>query len=145
MNNSDLFDRKLCKKTALSQLKGNWKVPVLVSLIFLALLFLLNIGSIIDSTRNSTFNYTNDGHSFYFNFDASPAQLSTTDYIEMGVSILTFLITGIFAIAFAKFFLDLSNGVKPTFDEFFKNLELWAKVLPGWRKNNTALKRLGYA
>ena len=24
-------------------------------------------------------------------------------------------------------------------------LELWAKVLPGWRKNNTALKRLGYA
>ena len=24
-------------------------------------------------------------------------------------------------------------------------LDLWVKVLPGWRKNNTALKRLGYA
>lgn len=24
-------------------------------------------------------------------------------------------------------------------------LEMWAKVLPGWRKNNSALKRLGYA
>lgn len=127
MNNSDLFDRKACKKAALSQLKGNWKVPVLVALIYFLLFFCMNIGGFIDSARYSNFDYTKNGHSFYFDMNSAKPQFTFSDWIETAVSLLSILVSGIFEIAFAKFFLDLSNGIKPTFEIFFKSLELWAK------------------
>ena len=127
MNNSDLFDRKDCKASALSQLKGKWKIPCLVSLFYFILVGLLNMGNIIDSIKNSTVDYSRNGNSFYFDMSSTPIQLGASDYIGMGISLLSIVVSGIFAIAFAKFFLDLSNGINPTFDGFFKSLELWAK------------------
>ena len=57
MTNSDLFDRKAYKTAALSQLKGNWTVACVVTLIVLIASVMLNIGSIIDSIKASTLDY----------------------------------------------------------------------------------------
>lgn len=40
---------------------------------------------------------------------------------------------------------ELSRKTLEEVTGFSVYLELWVKVLPGWRKNNSALKRLGYA
>ena len=127
MTNSDLFDRKAYKTAALSQLKGNWTVACVVTLIVLIASVMLNIGSIIDSIKASTLDYGHSGSNFYFNLNSNKPVFTATDYIGMASSLLSIILSGIIAITLTKSFLDMSNGKKLTYEDFIKNLDLWAK------------------
>ena len=129
MNNSDLFDRKLYKRAALQSLKGNWKVPVLLTLIITLLISCLNIYDLFVSNPTEYSSFSQDGNSFSYEFEShkySP-DFSAGDLIVLLTSIATFLIAGIVEIADAKFYLNLSRFEKPTFSSYINALSLWAK------------------
>lgn len=122
MNNSDLFDRIQFKQQAKLRLRKSWTLPVVITLIFYVMFFIINKDSfqfdLPDFTSIENFSY-----SYSFNLvpkdDAIPLSWTT--------SIINQILLGIFSIAFAKFFLDMRNKNPIEFQDFLNALSLWLK------------------
>lgn len=105
-----MFEGKLCKKAARAQLRGRWKVPVLLSLVlFLVFTCLYLPGSLIESYRHP----------------------SEDEQLVSGITnILFFCISATITLAWASLCLHIARtpgkiGLNP----FFKGLELWWKAI----------------
>ena len=126
MNNSDLFDRIQFKHQAKKQLRTSWMVPVLITLIFFVIFFMVNKDSFEFSLPDFS-NIENFTYSYYFN--VSPSDDNTA--LNLLTSLINIMISGIFGIAFAKFYLDMIQKDKMQFQDFLNNLSLFVRGILG--------------
>lgn len=122
MNNSDLFDRIQFKQRAKLRLRKSWTLPVVITLIFYVMFFIINKDSfqfdLPDFTSIENFSYS-------YSFNLVPKD--DTIPLSWTTSIINQILLGIFGIAFAKFFLDMRNKNPIEFQDFLNALSLWLK------------------
>jgi uncharacterized membrane protein len=126
MNNSDLFDRTEFKLQAKKRLRKSWTVPVLITLIFYVVFFMVNK----DSFKFSMPDFSNiENFSYSYSFNVSPTEDNAT--ISLLTSLINIIIYGIFGIAFAKFYLDMRQKDKMQFQDFVNNLSMFTRGILG--------------
>ncbi len=126
MNNSDLFDRIQFKHQARTRLRKSWTVPVLITLIFYIIFFTINK----DSFEFSLPDFS-DIENFSYSYSFNVSQIEENQTIDFLTSIINIIITGIFGIAFAKFYLDMIKKDKMQIQDFINNLSLFTRGILG--------------
>ena len=126
MNNSDLFDRIEFKHQARKRLRKSWTVPVLITLIFYVIFFMINK----DTFEFSMPDFSNiENFSYSYSFNVSPSDENAT--LSLLTSLINIMIYGIFGIAFAKFYLDMRQKDKMQFQDFLNNLSMFVRGILG--------------
>ena len=126
MNNSDLFDRLQFKHQAKKRLKKSWTVPVLITLIFYIIFFMINK----DSFEFSLPDFSNiENFSYSYSLNVATNDENTT--LSLLTSLINILISGIFGIAYAKFYLDMIQKDKMQFQDFVNNLSMFVRGILG--------------
>ncbi|MEE0877952.1 MAG: DUF975 family protein [Treponemataceae bacterium] len=126
MNNSDLFDRIEFKHQAKKRLRNSWTIPVLITLIFYVIFFMINK----DAFEFSMPDFSNiQNFAYSYSYNVSPSDENAT--ISLLTSLVNIIIYGIFGIAFAKFYLDMTQKDKMQFQDFLNNLSMFTRGILG--------------
>lgn len=115
-----LFDRIKYKNFSKTQLKGRYKIPVLMMLVTFFVLTLASVPSIFEENK---FIESFDDLVLNYSFDLKSFLLNLSDIL---VSLLIF----IFGFAFINVFIKMSKSPNPVkFSDFIEGFEMWGKSI----------------
>lgn len=118
-----MFNRQLYKETAKKQLASRRTVPVLATLITMALMIVLGSGSEIQSSATVSSNPYGDAT--FWTLEAAQPYFTST-FIELLFSFLTIVITGILTLAECILYNRYFNTLeKISFSEYLQGFTCW--------------------
>lgn len=118
-----MFNRQLYKETAKKQLASRRTVPVLATLITMALMIVLGSGSEIQSSATVSSNPYGDAN--FWTLEAARPYFTST-FIELLFSFLTIVITGILTLAECSLYDRYFNTLeKISFSEYLQGFSRW--------------------
>lgn len=122
-----MLDRRKMKSFALMQLKNRWTVPVIISLILIAVSFLFSISDYgnfdFKALLNAAANQDMDS------LLALAKSKQETSFLAFLLSILEMIVTGIISFAGIKVYFQMAKGPEPvSFTDFLKGFNYWGKA-----------------
>lgn len=124
-----MFDRKKYKNFAKVQLKSRWGIPIIMSIIVLAVDFIFKLPGFVALSQSEDLWYflNNPDASFESIAELSAIINSSTPYIT---SIIQTVVTAVFTIAALNVYFKMSMSPEPvSFSSFLEGLNNWGRAI----------------
>ena len=123
-----MFNRKQYKSFAKKQLKGRWGIPVICTIIILAVEFIFQLPSIIKTAQSEELWYILNQSTITID-DIESIQILLNNSTSLLVTIIQSLVSVIFEVAALNVILKMSLSPEPiTFSLFLTGLNNWARA-----------------
>ena len=121
-----MFERKKYKSFAKMQLKGRWKVPILMTLIAIVVTSLFSLPDYINYPYNDFYYAAQTGNfqGFFIKYNQAASSSSLL------LSLVQLLVSFIFAFVASRVYIKLSqNPDKVLFSDYLQNFNFWGRAI----------------